>query len=455
MASLGDLVVNLKANNSNFNRGMKQSQSRMKQFGRAAKRLAIGAAFTAAAGAVVVFRKQLEELDAVAKLSARTGFGARDIQGFALAAELGGSSAAAAAKGMEQFTRRMGEAAGGTGTAATQLRKMGIDAKKLGDLQPTEQLRIVADAIAALPSKAEQANAAYQLFGRGGLELVNVLSQGSAEMQKMNDEVDAMGLALSADQLKAIEDVNDEWTKMTFAMSGAAATITADMAPALMDLLQLMGDLAKAVKDQAKWFSVLFKVGTGNIVGLTAEFPGGPDNAGLLGKFPGGPDNAGPLDDMNGRAKGTGFPLSEDDLGIDVSNKTAKRGIFDRIAGSKQMIKLQQDLLKIKLAVQAAAEKAKKAAEAQKQLDQIRVDDAIAAARDRVDETKPKSGGARFAGIATRGSSEALSSIFASRAAKVPEQALAEHKKANKTLDDLLAEQKKKQTDALLLQGAV
>ena len=455
MASLGDLVVNLKANNANFNRGMMQSQSRMKRFGRAAKRLAIGAAFAAAAGAVVVFRKQLEELDAVAKLSARTGFGAKDIQGFALAAELGGSSAAAAAKGMEQFTRRMGEAAGGTGTAATQLRKMGIDAKKLGDLQPTEQLRIVADAIAALPSKAEQANAAYQLFGRGGLELVNVLSQGSAEMQKMNDEVEAMGLALSADQLKAIEDVNDEWTKMTFAMSGAAATITADMAPALMDLLQLMGDLAKEASAEGKWVSQLFNVGGKHTGKTREELLAQRDAIVASGKFPGGPDNAGLLDDMNRVAKGTGFPLSEDDLGIDVSNKAAKRGIFDRIAGSKQMIKLQQDLLKIKLGIQAADEKSKVAAEAQKQLDQIRVDDAIAAARDRVNETRPESGGARLAGIATRGSSEAFSSIFASRAAKVPEQALAEHRKANKTLADLLAEQKKKQTDALLLQGAV
>jgi len=151
--------------------------------------------------------------------------------------------------------------------------------------------------------------------------------------------------------------------------------------------------------------------------------------------------------------------------GVTTAEELELQGFSDRLVGQEGIDRLRS-LKEEQKRLEDVAKAAKEAKEeeerriktqkgAQKQLDQIRVNDAIAAARDRVNETKPKSGGARLAGIATRGSSEAFSSIFASRAAKVPEQALAEHKKANKTLADLLAEQKKNQTDALLLQGAV
>jgi len=450
MASLGDLVVNIKANSSNFKRGTKQATSSMKRFSRSLKRIGIATAFAAGTAAVLTFRKQMKELDEVAKLSARTGFGAREIQGFALAAELGGSSAASAAKGMEQFTRRMGEAALGSGTAATQLKKMGIDAKKLGELQPSEQLRQVADAIAALPTKAQQANAAYQLFGRGGLELVNVLAQGSAEMENLNAEAEAMGLALSRDQLKAVEDVNDAWTKMTFALSGAAAGITADLAPALIDMLELMVDMSREAKVTGKWLSQLFNVG-GKHTGKTREqLLAQRDAIVASGKFPGGANSQ---DFGKPVTEPTGFPMGEGDLGIDIANKTAKRGLFDRIAGSKQMIKLQQDLLKIKLAIEEADEKAKRATEAQIGLDNMRKGEEIAAARKRVEESKKGSGGTGFAGIAQRGSVQALQAI--TRSAGPGKQQLDEQKKANAILQQLLDEQRADKVAALLLQGAV
>jgi len=453
MASLGDLVVNIKANSSNFKRGTKQATSSMKRFSRSLKRIGIATAFAAGTAAVLTFRKQMKELDEVAKLSARTGFGAREIQGFALAAELGGSSAASAAKGMEQFTRRMGEAALGSGTAATQLKKMGIDAKKLGELQPSEQLRQVADAIAALPTKAQQANAAYQLFGRGGLELVNVLAQGSAEMENLNAEAEAMGLALSRDQLKAVEDVNDAWTKMTFALSGAAAGITADLAPALIDMLELMVDMAREAKATGKWVSQLFNVGGASTGKTREQLLAQRDAIVASGRFPGGSDNAGFLAGLSQEGKGTGSPVSEKDLGIDIANKTAKRGLFDRITGSKQMIKLQQDLLKIKLAIEEADEKAKRATEAQIALDNMRKGEEVAAARQRVADANAGTGGTGFAGIAQRGSVQALQAI--TRSAGPGKQQLDEQKKANAILQQLLDEQRADKVAEFTAEGAV
>jgi tape measure domain-containing protein len=95
-----------------------------------------------------------------------------------------------------------------------------------------------------------------------------------------------------------------------------------------------------------------------------------------------------------------------------------------------------------------------KLARAQQGLDKFRMSEQIAAARKEVSQTKSRLAATGGAGIAVRGSQEALSTILgASR--KVPEQALAEHKKANAKLQKLLDAQRAEKIAEFTQQGAV
>lgn len=95
-----------------------------------------------------------------------------------------------------------------------------------------------------------------------------------------------------------------------------------------------------------------------------------------------------------------------------------------------------------------------KIAKAQKSLDRFRFNEELSAARASASQAKSRLKAPGGAGIATRGSSEALSTILKA-GRKIPEQALAQHKKANKLLEDLLAEQRANAIAEFTAQGAV
>ena len=361
----------------------------------------------------------------------------------------------------------------GSGVAKDTLEDLGISAKKLGELTPTKQLAVVADAIAAIPSKAGQANAAYQLFGRGGLELVNVLAQGSAELNKFGDEADAMGLSMSNEQLKSVEDINDAWTMFTASVSGAAASFTVEWAPAILGVLQDLKDLTEETKKTSKWLAQLFG---GEKTMSREEALAKRDAIVASGIFPGGSRSSEYGNDSAGA--GTGLPITESDLGVennasltafDAAVKAAMRDVallqgqsnsidevinnFAAAGASPIALGFLKQLLEKKKQLLEVEKQTAKAKAAQSQLDSIRNDDAIAQARLRVSEAAGVGGGSRFASVATRGSAGALRSILGSQGPA--EQQLKEQKKANEHLAALLKAQKDKQILELTVQGAV
>ena len=255
MASLGDLVVNLKARTGPFQKGMKRSESTLMRFRAAAKAALIGGVVAGAAAAVAAvssLTRQMSELDKVAKLATRTGFDPATIAGFGFAAEQSGSSAAAASTSLDQFVRRLGDAADGSGAAATTLAGMGISTSKLLALKPGQQLEAVADAIAQLPTKAQQADAAYQLFGRSGMELVNVLALGSQGIRDFQAEADKLGLGFSAEELATVEAANDAMNRLHRRVGALWSAFVVELAPSIEKLLNLLNKL-EITGSQVAW----------------------------------------------------------------------------------------------------------------------------------------------------------------------------------------------------------
>jgi len=449
MASLGDLVVNIKADSSNFKRGTKQATSSMKRFASSIKKIGIATAFAAGAAAVLTLRKQLKELDQVAKTASKLGLLPERLMGLQFAFAQTGVKAEGGAVAIQRMTRRLNDASKASGSPiAKALRAVGLEASELTKLSPDQALSQIADGMNRLDTQAEKVSFAFKLFDTEGVGLVNTLAGGSAGLAEMQAEAEALGATLSTEQLKGIEDVNNEWNRMTAALSGAAGTIVSDMAPAIKDMLTMMVDLAGEAKTTGKWVSQLFNVG-GKSTGKTREqLLAQRDAIVASGKFPGGSDNAGFLAGLSGNP-----PKPDTPPGVDTGSGKNKRGLFDRIAGSKQMIKLQQDLLKVKLAIEEADEKAKRATEAQIALDNMRKGEEVAAARQRVADANAGTGGTGFAGIAQRGSVQALQAI--TRSAGPGKQQLDEQKKANAILQQLLDEQRADKVAEFTAEGAV
>lgn len=244
MASVGSLHINLTARTAAFQRGMQRAGRTVRGFGGMVRGISrrlfsLQGALVGAAGAgglVLLTRQSLKSIDAIAKLSDRIGETTQNIVGLQHAANITGAGAEKLAAGLDVMAKRLGEAAIGTGTAAKWLDEMGLNVDALLSQSPAQQFRTLADAISALPTASERAAATAALFSRANQDLVNTLMLGSAGLDQMQKEAEALGLTFDRATAAKVEQANDAITRMQSAFTGLGRIMAGNIAPYLQEI---------------------------------------------------------------------------------------------------------------------------------------------------------------------------------------------------------------------------
>ena len=175
---------------------------------------ALGAtvAVAAMATAVAVLAKQsFDFADAIGKVATRTGLATSTVQAFQIAAIESGSTFEIANKSLEKFTRSVGDAQRGLKTQADIFRDLGVSITDAnGDTKDMDTLlREVADGMSKLGSQSEKATAAANLFGRAGIQIVDVLDNGADAFDAYIQKAQAYGLILDEKGIRKSEKFND------------------------------------------------------------------------------------------------------------------------------------------------------------------------------------------------------------------------------------------------------
>ena len=244
MATIRSLQIVLGARTTAFDRKMNKAAIRVRKFavgiGRLAKRLtqfgavAIGAAV---AGLTVLVKQAFASIDAMAKLSDRIGITTEDLSRLGFAAEIMGVDAASMNKALEIFVRRLGEARQGIGEAKDALTRLNLNINDRVKLSPAEAMALISDRLSQLRTSADKAATAYQLFGRQGQAILNLLNLSATEFRALTAEADKLGLTFSRVDAARIEEANDAITRMKALFKGAAQTIAINVAPAITNII--------------------------------------------------------------------------------------------------------------------------------------------------------------------------------------------------------------------------
>jgi hypothetical protein len=246
MSGIGDLVANLTVNSAPFKKGLQSSKglatSFASGFGKAMKVGVVGGLAAAAAGVYKV-NEQLGELDKVAKLATRTGLDPKFIAAWGFAAEQSGSDSATATASLDEFTKRMGEAAAGAGPAAEQIKGLGLNLGDIMDLSPEDQILKLSEAITQLPNAAEKAAVADKLFGGMGPQLVSTM----AGIKEFKTEAEGLGLGFESSELAKVEAANDAINRVKRSFGNVWSTITVQVAPAIDALFTGINDLTTSM----------------------------------------------------------------------------------------------------------------------------------------------------------------------------------------------------------------
>ncbi|HLS19392.1 MAG TPA: phage tail tape measure protein [Paracoccaceae bacterium] len=236
--------------NSRMENGARRAELAYSRVSRALVPLgaALGVAFS-----VRGFDQALSRLDAIGNTADRLGLTTDALQELRSAASQAGISTGTLDMAMQRFGRRVAEARQGTGAAKSALQEMGIaltDAE--GKARPLmDVLRDVADRLATMEDKTDRNRLAFKLFDSEGVQLVNMLDNGSAGLDKFIERAHEMNAVIEEDSIRAAQGLKNE-----------------------IDLLSdsLGNRFVNAAGRAAQWLNKLFDVaGSGQIHELESE----------------------------------------------------------------------------------------------------------------------------------------------------------------------------------------
>jgi hypothetical protein len=198
---------------------------------------------------------QAEVIDGQSKLAARLGFTYGEFAGLALAGELAGVSmdqiGTAATKADVAFVR----ASQGSAAAQAAFAGLGLNLQQLAGLNAAGRFDAIAASIAALPTEAQRAAAAVQIFGRAGAQLLPLFAGGAEGIQQAREEAERLGLTLTTVQGQDVEAMNDAFTLAGQAISGVVQQVVAFLSPAITGVVdqftQFIGNIGGANIGQA------------------------------------------------------------------------------------------------------------------------------------------------------------------------------------------------------------
>jgi len=187
----------------------------------------------------------LKSADALAKQADKLGLTTQALAGLRHAAELTGVSSGDLDTALQRMTRRLAEAAQGTGSARSAIQDLGLDARALAAQSPDQAFRAITEAMQGVESQSDKVRLAFKLFDSGGVGLINTMAGGVEALDEYAREVELLGVALDRVDAAKIEAANDSIYRLQTVVRGAGLSITASLAPYLEAAADWFTELAK------------------------------------------------------------------------------------------------------------------------------------------------------------------------------------------------------------------
>jgi hypothetical protein len=206
-------------------------------------------------GLTAVVKKSIDAGDELFNLQAKTGVAASALIGIGNAAKLADVDVGTLGKGLTKLNINLVKAAEGNEGLARKFEALGVNVKDANGqvVSSDKALKQIADRFADMPDGAQKAAAAVALFGKSGADLIPLLNEGAASMEKFTYKV--------GEDFAARSDLfNDTITELGIKTNGFGLELTDALLPALQSILEVFGDLFNTDQDWTALFEVI-KVG--------------------------------------------------------------------------------------------------------------------------------------------------------------------------------------------------
>ena len=264
----------VRAFQTRIGRNMQRVESRFKRagvaalgFGRSLARInpAVAALSGAAGigGLVLLVRRSLDFADAIGKTADKVGVTTDELQKLRFAAEQAGVTQQTLDMGLQRFSRRVGEAAVGTGELRTVLDRYGISVRDASGQtrSVTDVLADLADAVANADSHSEQLAITFKAVDSEAAALVNLFRQGGQAIRDAGNQLEGLGGVLDEEVIRNAEAANNALDLLTTVIRVNFVNAIASAAPQIKGLadefIDLVPSILNAVEAFAKWIGII------------------------------------------------------------------------------------------------------------------------------------------------------------------------------------------------------
>lgn len=230
---LFNLTAKLVLDTSNYEQGIEKAKQKGKEYAdhtdKEVKTKSV-LAWTAIITAVVALTKKIVDLgkatidyaDNIQDMADKWGITTRQLQEFEYWATLNGTTMEAMLNAMTRLTNQ-------AQVNASAFKELGVSVKdENGELKDQKQLFLeVINALNKVENQTRKNALQFDIFGRSGNEIAQVIEQGADNLQQLSDEAESLGIILSENTIKSAGDFNDAMDKLRMQGRSAFAELIA------------------------------------------------------------------------------------------------------------------------------------------------------------------------------------------------------------------------------------
>ncbi len=266
--AVNEILIKLAADSAALVTGMNQANGALGKFENAAAKAksalaAIGIGVSMA-GVTSVIKGSIDAADGLRDMAQQTGLTVEALSGFQLVAKMSGTDLDGITRGLKALSKHQAEAAAGSDKMKTFLSGLGVSSTNAQD-----SLIKLADVFQKMPDGMEKMALAQELFGKAGLDMIPMLNEGSAAIQKwMAEGAKAGPTTAMAEQADAF---NDSMERIKTQLGGLATAVATTILPALTQVAEWAAEHPTI----AGW------IGLGAASAVVIGFAAGPIVAGI------------------------------------------------------------------------------------------------------------------------------------------------------------------------------
>jgi hypothetical protein len=211
-----------------------------------------------------IFSEAINQADRLDELSARLSISTERLSEWGYAAKLSGTDLESLTGSLTKFSKNVAGALDSGSSGGKLFTTLGINIKDAeGNLRSVESLLPeVADRFKSLDNATLETALAMELFGKSGAEMLEFLNKGSDGIDQLAQKARDLGIVITPEQADAAAKFKDELDNLRAAGQGLATKVSAELLPALTELVKLTSDWVKDGSNAAQVADTLEKTFT-------------------------------------------------------------------------------------------------------------------------------------------------------------------------------------------------